>query len=481
MRKLIISVVSLSLLLESSTLVSHANASDFVPINIEINNSKVIPSSKVVANNTTYMPIYYVMKALTTLGLKSTWNGQNHTWSFTAQKLTHTLNLNAKSGNTTFIVNNQTVETNVPTIVAKDPKSGVMTTFIPIWYIQQVLNNVGILTDTWNGANGTWTLGTSASTANTGLTQSSALQQFLQTLNTSVQVDPSPNGYANGYRNTSLPAIGLKYAFPPYVQPNQYASKMGINVTNPNASLTANTFSQWLFDFEVKTRDIMMNNEPYAGSATQAYQLAQLFDIFSGANVTSPSTVLTQSQFNTILQNVVNVHQGYKLIAPNEVQLLTPINSVVLLGKKYIDATTYEEMIQLQDASTLTFNADGTITYNTTVKNNGINLGLTGYWMKNGICTAWQSWYRDNNGMNMPIPYVFNKNGSSAHQANHSYASALPNGFTLNENPYSLLTMKNQYVPSFGYETYSFVYENGKITTVSIYQGSYIHQIGNHI
>ena len=40
---------------------------------------------------------------------------------------------------------------------AKDPNSGVMTTFIPIWYIMQVMKGAGIAT-TWNGNGGVLTL-----------------------------------------------------------------------------------------------------------------------------------------------------------------------------------------------------------------------------------------------------------------------------------------------------------------------------------
>jgi len=40
---------------------------------------------------------------------------------------------------------------------AKDPNSGVMTTFIPIWYIMQVMKGAGI-TNSWNGNSGVLTL-----------------------------------------------------------------------------------------------------------------------------------------------------------------------------------------------------------------------------------------------------------------------------------------------------------------------------------
>jgi len=40
---------------------------------------------------------------------------------------------------------------------AKDPNSGVMTTFIPIWYIMQVMKGAGIA-NTWNGNSGVLTL-----------------------------------------------------------------------------------------------------------------------------------------------------------------------------------------------------------------------------------------------------------------------------------------------------------------------------------
>ncbi len=41
---------------------------------------------------------------------------------------------------------------------AKDPNSGVMTTFVPIWYVMQVMNKAGV-TNSWNGVTHTLTLG----------------------------------------------------------------------------------------------------------------------------------------------------------------------------------------------------------------------------------------------------------------------------------------------------------------------------------
>ena len=70
------------------------------------------------------------------------------------------LNLNAGSGQAGITINGAVTEQRIPTLVARDSKSSVMTTFAPIWYIQQLLNHVGIKQDVWNGNAGIWSLST---------------------------------------------------------------------------------------------------------------------------------------------------------------------------------------------------------------------------------------------------------------------------------------------------------------------------------
>ena len=115
------------------------------------------------------MPIYYVDKALQSLGFTATWNGTAHTWTLSNGNSAPNLSIDGKTGNTTISVNGANVATHIDIVQTKDPASGVVTTFMPIWYVQQILNAMGFGTDTWNGATNppTWTLATASATNTT--------------------------------------------------------------------------------------------------------------------------------------------------------------------------------------------------------------------------------------------------------------------------------------------------------------------------
>ena len=130
---------------------------------IVVNGKTLYTPDRFTANNTTYMPIYYVIQTLTRLGVSNAWNGTRHAWNVTDTAYHGGLNLNAGSGQAGITINGVVAEQRVPTLVARDPKSGVMTTFAPIWYIQQLMNHVGIKQDVWNGNTGIWNLSTASS------------------------------------------------------------------------------------------------------------------------------------------------------------------------------------------------------------------------------------------------------------------------------------------------------------------------------
>ncbi|WP_436663950.1 beta strand repeat-containing protein [Alicyclobacillus acidoterrestris] len=100
-------------------------------------------------NTTGFFPIYYFNQALAKIGFTATWDGTTHTWAITAP------NVDASSisvaggvgtGNTTVTVNG-TVVKKFNTQVAKDPaggKSAQATTYLPIYYISNVLTALGV-------------------------------------------------------------------------------------------------------------------------------------------------------------------------------------------------------------------------------------------------------------------------------------------------------------------------------------------------
>lgn len=107
---------------------------------------------------TTYMPLYYVHNVLYALGLHDKWNGKS--WDITGSGLSSVnLFIKSRSGTVNITLNGKLVEQNVPRAVAVDPDSGSATTYVPIWYIQQLLNVLGV-TNTWDSSSSqkTWTL-----------------------------------------------------------------------------------------------------------------------------------------------------------------------------------------------------------------------------------------------------------------------------------------------------------------------------------
>ena len=104
-----------------------------------------------VSHHTTYMPIWYVMQVLDQFGIKGTWNG--HDWKLTASSVTAHVSQQGV-GNMGIYLNGTLVQ-NVQGIYAKDPAHGNMTTYMPIYWIMQVLKQEGIRSS-WNGV--TWNM-----------------------------------------------------------------------------------------------------------------------------------------------------------------------------------------------------------------------------------------------------------------------------------------------------------------------------------
>lgn len=105
-------------------------------------------------NGTTYMPVWYVMQALTSLGFTNTWNGS--TWNFQVPTTSAIdwSNLQSGSGNASLLLNGTLVH-KVISVVHTDPNSGHPTTYMPVWYVMQMMARAGIAC-AWNGT--TWTI-----------------------------------------------------------------------------------------------------------------------------------------------------------------------------------------------------------------------------------------------------------------------------------------------------------------------------------
>ena len=150
---------------------------------------------KFVYQGTTYMPIWYVMQVLKQIkGFSVDWNASTHQWIIDGPFGIPNMNA-SKIGRTSIVMNGKTVESNILTLASTDPSSGQLTTFMPIWYIQQALNSAGFSksSDSWNGSQWHLSFRQSSSSGNTSGSGSytppttaqitSAIQQYLHESN----------------------------------------------------------------------------------------------------------------------------------------------------------------------------------------------------------------------------------------------------------------------------------------------------------
>ncbi|MCF8566818.1 hypothetical protein LLE49_19025 [Alicyclobacillus tolerans] len=116
------------------------------------NQQAVVPG--LIHNNTTYMPVWYVMHELNSLGFNSTWNGHSWDLTSTANTLSATPASSVGTGNTGLYVDGKLIQ-KVISVASKDPSTSQLTTYMPIYNVMQILNRVGVQSF-WDGTQ--WSL-----------------------------------------------------------------------------------------------------------------------------------------------------------------------------------------------------------------------------------------------------------------------------------------------------------------------------------
>lgn len=128
--------------------------SDVKPIpqkGIYINGSLFTEAPGVVKNNTTYMPIWYVMQALKSAGVTNKWDGTS--WALTTPTGTsvNLSNIHVGTGKMSISLDGKLVQ-KVDGFYQADPSTKQSTTYMPIWYVMQALNRSGFASH-WDGTN----------------------------------------------------------------------------------------------------------------------------------------------------------------------------------------------------------------------------------------------------------------------------------------------------------------------------------------
>ncbi|MCI0184883.1 hypothetical protein MM817_03180 [Acidibacillus sp. S0AB] len=277
-------------------------------------------------------------------------------------------------------MNGQLVEYEIPTMVANDPTSdGNSTTYMPIWYVQQLLNNVGITTDTWNGT--TWTIGTasgastktsttSTSTPSTTSTKTptngmatklDAVIAFYQSMHT---VAPTTGIYSNEYEKltppkdpyTDVPQADWSMVYDALY--HGYITADSATLFGSNDPATANTMDeQYMWSMGIpKNSPLQLSWNPGDGNAVQ---WANFYDLNTGVPTSGDLTV---SQLNQLEQNFVTSQKGWYETSNGVYHFaFAPYNTYTLSeGSTWSASHSLSELKQsLVYASTITFKKIG--------------------------------------------------------------------------------------------------------------------------
>lgn len=178
-------IVSAQLAMPVMAHAATANAAkiEYAPTTISASGAYLAYPEHVVAHDpwsgdaTSWVPLYYLQKSLTSLGVKTSWNGStlNVTSAPSAWKL--------KTGNPPYTSNPPSGEmqfaidgakdgyVRAPKLVAKDPASGEYTAYVPVYYADVFLHSYLSMGASWNGD--TWVLSPQATGSITQTTYAS--------------------------------------------------------------------------------------------------------------------------------------------------------------------------------------------------------------------------------------------------------------------------------------------------------------------
>lgn len=139
---------------------------------------------------TAYMPIWYIGQALSAAGYTESWQAATHTWVLGTPTHGDFSGVPVGTGPAHIVVNGQLVK-NLPMAVHRDPAAGpnaAPTTYMPIYYIQQILRAAGI-PSAWDGQRWSIQLAASPMTVLGFVTNFDGTDTSLQDLEAHTQVN----------------------------------------------------------------------------------------------------------------------------------------------------------------------------------------------------------------------------------------------------------------------------------------------------
>jgi hypothetical protein len=232
--------------------VAAATRHSMVAKSITLDGQVISRPQSFVSAGTTYMPIYYVMQALTKLGVQNEWNGS--AWNLNTAKTVQIGNPGG-SGKNLIEANGHTIY-RVNGIVTPDPSSKKYTTYMPVWYVMQVLTDIGV-NNTWDGVNWSMTGVSSSQKSASGTTGVSVKLQNQAADDSAFWSRASENLYIMASTDTNFsqtatkPMQGVEPSDPVHLM--AYSDTLGIDtepvwyVNSEAATVTNDSPGDWTY------------------------------------------------------------------------------------------------------------------------------------------------------------------------------------------------------------------------------------------
>jgi hypothetical protein len=264
--------------------------------------------------STSWLPVYYLNEAMHKAGFTAVWNGTTETWSLTVPNtygtppdVANPPSVQATNSAKMAIALNGTVVAYAPRLVAPDPYSGVETTYVPIYYVMQVMKRVGI-TPTWNGTN--WDFDT----------------HVLGSTN------PTPTAPSSPESQTAMASAMWAMFDAKTWDVVTHPTMAQAGVTPTSGAVTAGEAATWLADWARHALGYVDQGYGTTAPAFHWFRMAyeaspnpftwgQIYGLYANTSVTSASQTLTTTQAQTVLSNLQWWLNGYKVL-PNGAYLL---------------------------------------------------------------------------------------------------------------------------------------------------------------
>jgi hypothetical protein len=332
-------------------LATHAMAATYTRGNtvIEWNGTTLLHAVHLVAvdpwshESTSWLPVYYLNEAMQKAGFTAAWDGTTGTWSLTVPStygmppdVSNAPSSQATNPSNMAIALNGTVVAYAPRLVAPDPYSDVETTYIPIYYVMQVMTRVG-MTPTWNGLD--WDVVTTSVGATDPATSrgssSDALSQKLVATTLWTQL----NGLWDAAYHPTMSAAG---------------------VLPTTAPATAGDVAQWMADWASHALGYVDYNQNGVNSrfrywsldyvaSQNPYTWASINGLYENTDIQRSEDLLNTRDWDTIQKNLQWWLHGGETLADGKIELHVPLysryNAWKLISGNVMTRAQYDTML----------------------------------------------------------------------------------------------------------------------------------------